>query len=67
MKFLLWLLLARLLKFVSQSDVFKMSATRNILYVFKKFVYLIVFVKDIFDIYLNNILLSFYHTLLMFR
>ena len=45
---------ARQLKIVSQSDAFKISATRNIQYVYKKLVYLIVFVKDIFDIYLNN-------------
>ena len=31
------------------------SATRNIQHVLKKLVGLIVFVKDIFDIYLNNI------------
>ena len=43
------------LKFVSQSDAFKISATRNILYVFKKLVCLTGFVKDMFDIYLNNI------------
>ena len=40
---------------VSQSDAFTISATRNIQYVFKKLVGLIVFDKDIFDIYLNNI------------
>ena len=40
---------------VSQSDGFTISATRNIQYVFEKLVYLIVFVKDIFDMYLNNI------------
>ena len=45
---------ARQLKIVSQSDAFKISATRNIQYVYKKLVYLIDFVKDIFDIYLNN-------------
>ena len=50
-------MVARQLKFVTQSDAFKISATRNIQYVFKKLenVYLIDFVKDIFDIYLNNI------------
>ena len=48
-------MVARQLKVVSQSDAFKISATRNIQYVFKKLVYLIVFVKDIFDMYLNNI------------
>ena len=48
---------------VSQSDVFTISATRNIQCVLKKLVGLIVFEKDIFDIYLNNICLivfSFY-------
>ena len=40
---------------VSQSDAFTISATRNIQYVFKKLVGLIVFEKDIFDMYLNNI------------
>ena len=45
----------RQLKIVSQIDAFTISATRNIQYVFKKLVCLIVFVKDIFDIYLNNI------------
>ena len=40
---------------VSQSDAFTISATRNIQYVLKKFVGLIVYEKDIFDIYLNNI------------
>ena len=49
------IMVARQLKFASQSDAFKISATRNIQYVFKKLVYLIGFVKDIFDIYLNNI------------
>ena len=48
-------MVARQLKIVSQSDAFMISATRNIQYVFKKLVGLIVFVKDIFDIYLNNI------------
>ena len=48
---------------VSQSDAFTISATRNIEYVLKKLVCLIVFEKDIFDIYLNNkchIVLSLY-------
>ena len=36
-------------------QTFKISTTRNIQCVFKKLVYLTVFVKDIFDIYLNNI------------
>ena len=40
---------------VSQSDAFTISATRNIQCVLKKLVGLIVFEKDIFDIYLNNI------------
>ena len=48
-------MVARQLKVVSQSDAFTISATRNIQYVFKKLVYLIVFVKDILDIYLTNI------------
>ena len=43
------------LKIVSQIDAFTISATMNIQYVFKKHVCLIVFLKDIFDIYLNNI------------
>ena len=38
------------LKIVSQIDALTISATRNIQYVF-----MIVFVKDIFGIYLNNI------------
>ena len=48
-------MVARQLKNVSQSDAFMISATRNIQYVLKKFVGLIVFVKGIFDIYLNDI------------
>ena len=40
---------------VSQNDAFTVSATRNIQYVLKKLVDLIVFEKDIFDIYLNNV------------
>ena len=48
-------MVARQLKNVSQSDAFMISATWNIQYVLKKLVGLIVFVKDIFDIYLNNI------------
>ena len=48
-------MVARQLKIVSQSDAFMISATRNIQCVLKKLVGLIVFVKDIFDIYLNNI------------
>ena len=48
-------MVARQLKIVSQGDAFMTSATRNIQYVLKKLVNLIVFEKDIFDIYLNNI------------
>ena len=48
-------MVARQLIIVSQSDVFTISATRNIQYVLKKLVGLIVFENDIFDIYLNNI------------
>ena len=51
-------MVARQLKIVSQSDAFAISAIRNIQYVFKKLVCLIVFVKDIFDIYLNIIYLN---------
>ena len=49
------IMVARQLKIVSQIDAFTISATRIIQYVFKKLACLIVFVKDIFDIYLNNI------------
>ena len=48
-------MVARQLKIVRQNDAFTISATRNIQYVFKKLACLIVFVKDIFDIYLNYI------------
>ena len=48
-------MVARQLNIVSQSDAFMISATRNIQYVLKELVGLIVFEKDIFDIYLNNI------------
>ena len=48
-------MVARQLKIVSKGDAFKISATRNIQHVFKNLVYLIVFVKDIFDFYLNKI------------
>ena len=48
-------MVARQLKIVSQSDAFMISATRNIQYVLKRLVGMIVFEKDIFDIYLNNI------------
>ena len=56
-------MVARQLKIVSQSDAFMISATRKIQYVLKKLVGLIVVVKDMFDIYLNNIchiVFSFY-------
>ena len=46
---------ARQLKIVSQSDAFMIFTTKNIQFVLKELVGLIVFVKDIFDIYLNNI------------
>ena len=49
------IMVAMQLKIVNQIDAFMFSATRNIQYVFKKLMCLIVFVKDIFDIYLNNI------------
>ena len=48
-------MVARQLKIVSQCDAFMISASRNIQNVLKKLVGLIVFEKDIFDIYLNNI------------
>ena len=48
-------MVARQLKIVYQVDAFTFSAAKNIQYVFKKLVCLIVFVKDLFDIYLNNI------------
>ena len=48
-------MVARQLKIVTQSDAFMISATRNIQYVLKKLVGLIIFVKDIFDIYLINL------------
>ena len=52
------------LKIVSQSDAFMISATRNRQYVLNKLVGLIVFEKDIFDIYLTNIChIVFYYTL----
>ena len=49
------IMVARQLKIVSQIDAFTISANRNIQYAFKNLACLIVFVKDIFDIYLNNI------------
>ena len=48
-------MVARQLKIVSQINAFTISATRNIQYVFKKLVSLIIYVKEIFEIYLNNI------------
>ena len=48
-------MVAKQLMIVSQSGAFTISATRNIQYVLKKLVGFIVFEKDIFDIYLNNI------------
>ena len=48
------IMLARQLKLVSQVDAFTILAARNIQYDFKKFVCLIVFVKDVFDINLNQ-------------
>ena len=48
-------MVARQLNIVSQSDAFMISATRKIKYILKKLVGLIVFDKDIFDIYFNNI------------
>ena len=49
------IMVARQLKIVSQSDAFTISVARNIQYVLKKLVCLIVFVKDIFGTYLNII------------
>ena len=49
------IMVARQLKIVSQSDAFTISATMNIQYVFKTLACLKAFLKDIFDIYLNNI------------
>ena len=54
------IMVARQLKIVSQIDAFTISATRNIQYVFKNLACLKDFVKDIFDIFLNNI----YHIVL---
>ena len=48
-------MVARQLKIVSQIDAFTISAAMNLRYVFKKLACLIVFVKDIFHIYLNSI------------
>ena len=49
------IMVARQLKINCQIDAFTISATRNIQYVFKKLACLIVFVNNLFDIYLNNI------------
>ena len=49
------IMVARQLKIVNQIDAFTISATRNIQCVFEKLVCLIAFLKDIFDIHLNNI------------
>ena len=48
-------MVARQLKIVSQSNAFMISASRNLQYVFQKLVCLMVFVKGIFDTYLNKI------------
>ena len=48
-------MVARQLKIVSQGDAFTISASKIIQYDFKKLLCLIAFVKDIFDIYMNNI------------
>ena len=47
-------MVARQLKIVSQSDAFTITAIRNIQYVLKKLVGLIVFEKEVFDVLLNN-------------
>ena len=48
-------MVARQLQVVSHIDAFMISATRNIQYVFKKLACLIVFLKDLFDIYISNL------------
>ena len=48
-------MVARQLKIDSQIDAFTIPAATNKHYVFKKLVCLIIFVKDIFEIHLNNI------------
>ena len=48
-------MVARQLKILSQSNAFMISTTKNIQYILKLLVGFIVFEKDIFDIYLNNI------------
>ena len=55
------IMVARQLKIICQIEAFRISATVNIQYVFKKLACLIVFLKDIFDIYVN-IILSFHYT-----
>ena len=49
------ILVSRQLIIISQVDAFTISATRKIQYAFKKLLCLIVFVKDLLDIYLNEI------------
>ena len=53
---------ARQQRIVSQIDAFMISSTRNIQYVLKTPVCLMIFAKDILDIYLNNI----YHIVFSF-
>ena len=60
-------MVARQLKIVSQSDSFMISATKNIQYVLKKLVGLIVFEKDIFDIKLNNLCYIVFSLYLVFK
>ena len=48
------IMVARQLKIVSQVDALTISAARNIQYVFKMLLCLKVFVKDVFDMYLNK-------------
>ena len=48
-------MVARQLYIISQSDEFMISATRNIQCVLKKLMGLKVFVKDIFELYWNNV------------
>ena len=50
-----FVMVARQLQVVSHIDAFTISATRNIQYVFKKLACLIVFLKDLFDIYISNL------------
>ena len=56
-------MVARQLNIVSQVDAFTISTARNKQFALKKLVCLIVFVKDVFDIYLNNI----YHIVFSLR